>query len=183
MNAHARRAGFSEAVAGGGVLAGFCITEVLDEKSPQIPAESPAHPEWGCRGADPRALQVWAQSSQGFPPEAIHRLQCCYLHIFISNAQALRGLSFTWPHSFQRPVKPGKGLICAVTSPTWNSPPKCPLIHAMPIWFLKEGFHKGALPQPWPFAGLAGTFPIQSTWNILAWIPVVLLLMSSIFIY
>lgn len=57
MNAHARRAGFSKAVGVGGVLAGFCITEVLDEKSPQILAESPAHTEWGCRGADPRALQ------------------------------------------------------------------------------------------------------------------------------
>lgn len=61
-----------------------------------------------------------------------------------------------WPHSFQRPSH------CKSwdSSPTWNSPKMatdlCAL--AMPVWFLKEGFHKGALSQPWPFAGLAGTF-------------------------
>ena len=33
-----------------------------------------------------------------------------------------------------------------------------PCALAMPVWFLKEGFHRGALPEPWPFAGLAGTF-------------------------
>lgn len=57
-------------------------------------------------------------------------------------------------------VKPGKGVVCAVASPTWNSPKmaidSCAL--AMLVWFLKEGLHKGDLPQPWPFAGLAGIF-------------------------
>lgn len=47
MNAPARRAGFSKALGVGAVPAGFCVTEALDEKSPQIPAENPAHTAWG----------------------------------------------------------------------------------------------------------------------------------------
>lgn len=56
MNAHARRAGFSKPVSVGGVLAGFCITEVLDENIPRS-LQKALPTQWGCRGADPRALQ------------------------------------------------------------------------------------------------------------------------------
>lgn len=109
----------------------------------------------------PEPCRMWAQSGQKFPLEAVHPLWYYYLHILVSNPMALRGLSLVWPHSFQRPSHCGKGCdLCSYIS--YVKQPKTmaidPCALAMPVWFLKEGFHKGALPQPWPSAGLAGVF-------------------------
>lgn len=132
----------------------------------------------------PEPCRVWAQSGQEFPLEAVHPLQYHYLHILVSNAQALRGLSLIWPHSFQRPSHCGKGVIHAVTSPMWNSPKTWPLIRVH--WHCPSGFWRKASTKelclsPGHLLGWLVPFPIQSTWSFLAWIPVVLLVMSSIF--
>lgn len=162
MNAHARRAGFSKPVSVGGVLAGFCLTEVLDGTLPRALLKALPTQSGAAELLTPEPCRVSAQSRQEFPLEALHRLQCYYLHILVSVAQAVRGLSLMWPHSFQRSshCEAWEGCdLCGYIS-SMKQPKKWPLIRVN--WqclssFWRKGVHTGALLQPWPFAGLAGT--------------------------